>query len=244
MTGGSRGIGRAVAAALAEHNCGALGVAAPAAIVLTARDGDAAAQVAETLQGAAAAAAAGGEGHAHGAGCAHDSDELRRPRAPPAVQVRGVPCDVRDPAAVAAMVTAAEAEFGPTSMLVNAAGVARDSLLLRCGDDDVDDVVRTNLLGSLYCCRAAARSMLRQRHGAIVNVGSVVGARGNAGQAAYSASKAALVGLTRSLSKELAPRGVRVNCVEPGFIDTDMTAGACRAAAVAAPSPRRAPSAA
>jgi|EP00505_MAST-04D_sp_SCG-Rhode-Island_P003925 3-oxoacyl-[acyl-carrier protein] reductase len=111
--------------------------------------------------------------------------------------------------------------------LVNCAGVTEDSLLLRANDDQVQRIVQTNLVGSIHASRLAAKSMLKHRTkvGCIVNIGSVVGAHGNVGQSVYAASKSGLSGLTKSLAKELGPRGVRVNMVEPGYIRTDMTAG-------------------
>ncbi|XP_067086001.1 carbonyl reductase family member 4 isoform X2 [Osmerus mordax] len=114
---------------------------------------------------------------------------------------------------------------GNISYLVNAAGINKDSLLLRARPEDMVSVLHTNLLGSMLTSRAALRSMLRARGGAIVNIGSVVGLKGNSGQCVYSASKAGLEGFTRSLAKEVASRNVRVNLLAPGFIRTDMTAG-------------------
>jgi 3-oxoacyl-[acyl-carrier protein] reductase len=108
---------------------------------------------------------------------------------------------------------------------VNNAGITRDTLSMRMKDDDWDAVIDTNLKAVFRACRAATKPMMRQRYGRIVNITSVVGASGNAGQANYAASKAGVAGLTRSLARELAPRNITVNCVAPGFIATDMTEG-------------------
>jgi 3-oxoacyl-[acyl-carrier protein] reductase len=110
-------------------------------------------------------------------------------------------------------------ELGPPTVLVNAAGINHDALLVRAKDADLEELVKTNLLGAMYTCRAVSRVMMSKRRGCIVNIGSVVGSRGNAGQAGYSATKAALAGLTKSLAKELGSRNIRVNLVEPGFIE-------------------------
>ena len=120
---------------------------------------------------------------------------------------------------------AAVARLGAeVEVLVNNAGVTRDNLILRLSEEDFDTVLNANLKGAFLCCKEAARRMVRQRYGRIVNLSSVVGLRGNAGQTNYSASKAGLIGLTKSLAKELASRNVTVNAVAPGFIATDMTA--------------------
>ena len=137
-----------------------------------------------------------------------------------AVAVR---CDVSSAAQVAEVTAATLAAFGRIDVLVNNAGVTRDNLLLRMSEEDYDRVLDTNLKGAVFCCKAVARPMMRQRYGRIVNLSSVVGLRGNAGQVNYSASKAGLLGLTKSLAKELASRGVTANAVAPGFIETDMT---------------------
>ena len=139
-------------------------------------------------------------------------------------RVMPVQADVADAAQVAEMVKAIEAGLGRISILVNNAGITRDTLLARMSEEDFDTVVATSLKGAFLCSRAAARGMMKARAGAIVNVSSVVGRRGNAGQANYAAAKAGLIGLTRSLARELGPRGVRVNAVAPGYVETDMTA--------------------
>lgn len=118
--------------------------------------------------------------------------------------------------------TALEA-FGRVDILVNNAGITRDTLILRMSEQDFDRVLDVNLKGAFFCMKQAARLMSKQRYGRIINMSSVVGLRGNAGQVNYAASKAGLIGMTKSLAKELACRGVTVNAVAPGFIDTDMT---------------------
>ncbi|MDI6807662.1 MAG: 3-oxoacyl-[acyl-carrier-protein] reductase [Candidatus Eisenbacteria bacterium] len=117
----------------------------------------------------------------------------------------------------------AERTFSPVHILVNNAGVTRDSLLLRMSESDWDLVINVNLKGTFNCTRAVLKQMARQRYGRIVNITSVVGMRGNAGQANYSASKAGIIGFTKSVAKEVASRGITVNAIAPGFIDTPMT---------------------
>ena len=131
--------------------------------------------------------------------------------------------DVSDPAACQALVEGAAADLGRLDVLVNNAGVTADKLMLRMEEADFDKVISANLKGAFFCCKAACKLMMRQRYGRIVNISSVVGLHGNAGQANYAASKAGLIGLTKSLAKEYAARGVTVNAVAPGFIATDMT---------------------
>ena len=135
-----------------------------------------------------------------------------------------VRCDVADAGEVKALVDTAVKAFGRVDILVNNAGITRDGLLLTMREEDFDAVVATNLRGTFLCMKAVARPMMRQRYGRIVNLSSVVGLRGNAGQVNYAASKAGVVGMTKSLAKELASRNVTVNAVAPGFIETDMTA--------------------
>ncbi|XP_029904993.1 carbonyl reductase family member 4 [Myripristis murdjan] len=134
-------------------------------------------------------------------------------------------CDVSKETDVQRTFETIQKTCGNISYLVNAAGTNRDGLLLRTKPEDMVDLLHTNLLGTMFTCKAALRSMLQTQGAAIVNIGSVVGLKGNAGQCVYSASKAGLEGFTRSLAKEVASRNVRVNLLAPGFIRTDMTAG-------------------
>ena len=186
VTGGSRGIGAAVAQALAS---------AGAALAVCARNVEAAAATAAVIAGR------GG-------------------------QAFGVAADVSRGADAERVVAACVERFGRLDILVNNAGITRDGLVLRMKDEDWSDVLAVNLNGAFYCARAALRAILKQKQsGRIINVASVVGSMGNPGQANYVASKAGLIGLTKALSKEVASRGVTVNAVAPGFIETDMTAG-------------------
>lgn len=184
VTGGSRGIGRAICLELAKAGC----------------------NVAVNYAGSAAAA-----------------EETAAQCRALGVRAQVFQADVSSAAACAALVEQVLAAFGRIDVLVNNAGVTRDNLLLRMSEEDYDRVLDTNLKGAVFCCKAVARPMMRQRYGRIVNLSSVVGLRGNAGQVNYSASKAGLLGLTKSLAKELASRGVTANAVAPGFIETDMT---------------------
>ena len=135
-----------------------------------------------------------------------------------------VQADVSDAGQVQAMIAEAEAALGPVSILVNNAGITRDGLVMRMSEEDFDDVIATSLRGAFLCSKAVARGMMKARAGSIINVSSVIGLRGNAGQANYAAAKAGIIGLTKSLARELGPRGVRVNAVAPGYVVTDMTA--------------------
>lgn len=135
-----------------------------------------------------------------------------------------VQADVTDTASIEAAFDRIEAELGPVEVAVANAGITRDTLILRMSDEDVDAVIDTNLVGALRVARRAAKGMLRLRRGRLVFVSSVVGQVGSAGQTNYAASKAGLVGLARSLARELGSRGITANVVAPGFVDTDMTA--------------------
>jgi 3-oxoacyl-(acyl-carrier-protein) reductase len=138
--------------------------------------------------------------------------------------VLGVLCDVTDPAQVEAAFAQVESALGPVEVLVANAGITRDTLLMRMSDADWDQVIATNLTGAFRVARRAARPMIRGRFGRIVFISSVVGQMGSAGQVNYAASKSGLVGMARSLARELGSRGVTANVVAPGFIETDMTA--------------------
>jgi 3-oxoacyl-[acyl-carrier protein] reductase len=131
--------------------------------------------------------------------------------------------DVGDAEAVAAAMAAATGELGGVDILVNNAGITRDGLLMRMSEEDWDAVLRVNLRGAFLLTRAAARPMMKQRSGAVINIASIIGLIGNAGQCNYAASKAGVIALTKSSAKELASRGIRVNAVAPGFIATKMT---------------------
>jgi 3-oxoacyl-[acyl-carrier protein] reductase len=136
----------------------------------------------------------------------------------------GIACDVADGAQVQAAIAAAETALGPIDILVNNAGLTRDNLLLRLTEADWDAVLDANLKGAFHTTKAVIKGMMKRRGGRIVNITSIVGLTGNQGQANYAASKAGLIGLTKSVAKEYASRGVLANCVAPGFIETDMTA--------------------
>ncbi len=198
VTGGSRGIGRAVCLELARGG---------ANVVLCYAGNEAAAQ--ETA-----------------ARC----EEL-------GAATLAVRCDVADAGQVKDLMETAVNTFGAVHILVNNAGITRDNLMMLMKEEDFDQVMDTNLKGAFLCMKAAARGMMKQKYGRIVNLSSVVGLRGNAGQANYAASKAGVIGLTKSMAKELATRGITVNAVAPGFIETDMTAAmpeAAKAATMAA----------
>ena len=183
VTGATRGIGRAIALALAG---------AGATVVGTATTDEGAASITGYLR------AAGAKGE-------------------------GVRLDVRDAAATDAVVRDVESRHGPIAILVNNAGVTRDNLLVRMKDDEWDAIMDTNLKPAFRLAKLVLRGMMKARGGRIVQIGSVVGSSGNPGQANYAAAKAALVGFTKSLALEVGSRDITVNCVAPGFIDTDMT---------------------
>ena len=185
VTGGSRGIGRAVCLALAKQGCN---------VVVN---------------------------YCHGEAAAAETAALCKEQGVEAVTVQA---DVSTAEGCKKLFEEAVNAFGRVDILVNNAGVTRDNLILRLSEEDFDTVLNANLKGAFLCCKEAARRMVRQRYGRIVNLSSVVGLRGNAGQTNYSASKAAIIGLSKSLAQELGPSNIRVNCIAPGVIDTDMNA--------------------
>lgn len=134
-----------------------------------------------------------------------------------------VKANVSDAEAVKAMVDETMSTFGSIDILVNNAGITRDNLMMRMKDDEWDDVINTNLKGVFICTKAVTRQMMKQRSGRIVNISSIVGVMGNAGQANYVAAKAGVIGLTKTTARELASRGITANAIAPGFITTDMT---------------------
>ncbi len=136
---------------------------------------------------------------------------------------RGFACDVSAPADVLKLVEEVEKEFGALDILVNNAGITKDNLMLRIKDDDWDAVIDSNLRSAFLAIRASSRGMMKRRWGRIINISSVVGLTGNKGQTNYAASKAGLIGLTKSVAKELASRNILCNAIAPGFIETDMT---------------------
>jgi 3-oxoacyl-[acyl-carrier protein] reductase len=161
------------------------------------------------------------------AGCYATASDASRQTAED-VEMIGVPsyfaeCDVSDPAAVEAFVKAAEERLGPLDMLVNNAGITRDNPLVLSTDEEWTATITTNLTGTRNFCKAMAFRFMKARRGAVVNMSSVAGVYGNVGQTAYAASKAGIIGFSKSLAKEVARYGVRVNVVAPGFIETDMT---------------------
>ena len=170
--------------------------------------------IAETLAGAGARVAIVGRDQSR-------AEEVASAVSP---EARGFACDVGDTTSVAAMIAAAEEAFGAVDILVNNAGLTRDNILFRIKDDDWDAVLDANLRGAFAAIRAASRGMMKRRWGRIINIASVVGLVGNKGQANYAASKAGLIGLTKSVAKELASRNILANAVAPGFVETDMTA--------------------
>lgn len=184
VTGGSRGIGRAICTTLAKKG---------ANIVTCYTNGAAAAE--ETI-----------------AMCKEYG-----------VQAVAVQADVADAAQVEALFAKAQEVTGSVEILVNNAGITRDGLILRMSDENFNQVLDTNLKGAFYCMRAASKLMMRKRYGRIVTISSVVGVSGNAGQVNYAASKAGVIGMTKSLAKELGSRNITANAVAPGFITTDMT---------------------
>ena len=185
VTGGSRGIGRAVCVALAKQGCNVI------------------------------------VNYCHGETNAQETVALCKAEGVEAVAVQA---DVSTAEGCKTLFDAAVSAFGRVDVLVNNAGITRDNLILRMTEADFDAVLNANLKGAFLCCKEAARRMVRQRYGRIINLSSVVALRGNAGQTNYAASKAGIIGLTKSLARELASRNVTVNAVAPGFIETDMPA--------------------
>lgn len=183
VTGGSRGIGRAIATALAREG---------AALTVSARDHVLLEKIAAELESSGA-------------------------------QVLTVKTDVTQASGVEQMIEACLERFGQIDILINNAGITRDNLLLRMKDDEWETVVSTNLKGVFHCTRAVLRPMIKQRGGRIINLSSVVGIMGNPGQANYAAAKAGIIGLTKATAREVASRGITVNAIAPGFIETDMT---------------------
>jgi 3-oxoacyl-[acyl-carrier protein] reductase len=165
------------------------------------------------------------EAGAHVAVAARDAEKAASAAAGlPGSGHAGFAVDVGDSASVDALVRQVEVDVGPIDILVNNAGVTRDNLLMRLKDDDWNTVLDTNLKGSFNTIRAVSKGMMKRRAGRVINITSVVGITGNKGQANYAASKAGLVGLTKSAARELASRGILVNALAPGYIETDMTA--------------------
>lgn len=138
-------------------------------------------------------------------------------------QAFAIQCDVSDSSSVANMIKETISRFGSIDILVNNAGITRDRLFMRMGEEDWDAVIETNLKGVFLCSKEVTRPMMKQRFGRIINISSVTGVMGNPGQANYAAAKAGIIGLTKTLAKELAARGINVNAIAPGFIKTDMT---------------------
>lgn len=158
------------------------------------------------------------------AGNAAAAEEVKKEIEAAGGQVITVQADVSDPASVEAMIQTVVDAFGQIDILVNNAGITRDGLLLRMKDEDFDAVINTNLKGIFYTTKLVSKLMMKKRFGRIVNMASVVGLTGNAGQTNYAAAKAGVIGFSKSAAKELAARGITVNMVAPGFIETDMTA--------------------
>lgn len=185
VTGGSRGIGRAICLALASKK----------ANVVTC--------------------------YAHGAEGANETVRLCEELG---VRAMAIQADVAVASDVAGMIDTVKEQFGGIDILVNNAGITRDNLILKMNEEDFTQVIDTNLKGAFLCIKGVSKLMLKKRAGRIINISSVVGVRGNAGQVNYSASKAGIIGMTKSVAKELASRNITVNAVAPGFIETDMTA--------------------
>lgn len=185
VTGGTRGIGRAIALKLADHG---------ANIVINYRNSD------------------------------KEAEELKAILEGKGVKVLTVKCDISNFEDSKNLMDKCKEVFGKIDILVNNAGITKDTLIIRMKEEDFDNVIDVNLKGTFNCAKHASAIMLKQRFGKIINMTSVVGIAGNAGQVNYAASKAGVIGLTKSLAKELGSRGITVNAVAPGFINTDMTA--------------------
>lgn len=185
VTGGSRGIGRAICVALAEAG----------ANVVTC--------------------------YAHGVAGAEETVKLCEAYG---VKASAIRADVAKNEDVQALVTKVKEEYGSIDILVNNAGITKDNLMLKMTEEDFEQVIDTNLKGAFLCIKHVSKIMLKQKRGHIINISSVVGVRGNAGQVNYASSKAGLIGMTKSVAKEIGSRGITVNAVAPGFIETDMTA--------------------
>lgn len=184
VTGGSRGIGRAIAVKLAE-------LGTDIAVIAT-RDSDQAQDTIKTIE------------------------DMGR-------KARLYVCDISNIEAVNNAVSQIITDFGGVDILINNAGITKDKLLMQMNEDDISDVIDVNLKGSMYVTKACLRNFVRKRHGRIVNISSVVGLMGNAGQVNYSASKAGIIGFTKSVAREYASKGITCNAIAPGFICTDMT---------------------
>jgi 3-oxoacyl-[acyl-carrier protein] reductase len=166
--------------------------------------------------------------HAAGAKVAivgRDAERARRVAAELGERATGVACDVAVADQVEAALAAAESALGPIDILVNNAGLTRDNILLRLTEADWDAVLDANLKGAFHTTRGVLKGMMKRRSGRIINITSIVGLSGNKGQANYAASKAGLIGFTKSVAKEYAGRGILANCIAPGYIETDMTSG-------------------
>ncbi|EGT3606177.1 3-oxoacyl-[acyl-carrier-protein] reductase [Clostridium perfringens] len=185
VTGGTRGIGRAIALKLADHG---------ANIVINYRNSD------------------------------KEAEELKAILEEKGVKVLAVKCDISNFEDSKNLMDKCKEVFGKIDILVNNAGITKDTLIMRMKEEDFDNVIDVNLKGTFNCAKHASAIMLKQRFGKIINMTSVVGIAGNAGQVNYAASKAGVIGLTKSLAKELGSRGITVNAIAPGFINTDMTA--------------------